>query len=134
MTSQQLEELKWDWRFWARPNQIEPEGDWLTWLALAGRGYGKTEAGARWIKERQEAGAMSIALVAETQQDLDQVMVSRILSIYPEHERPKVTYRPTKITWPNGAVARGYNGTQPDQLRGPEFDTASPHYGHNNAT
>jgi phage terminase large subunit-like protein len=29
-----------------------------------------------------------------------------------------------RLTWPNGATALGYNGTEPDQLRGPEFDTA----------
>src|SRR5699024_5819332 len=38
--------------------------------------------------------------------------------------RPEVRFRPVRITWPNGAQALGYNGTEPDQLRGPEFDTA----------
>jgi phage terminase large subunit-like protein len=34
--------LKYDWRVWARPEQLAPEGDWRTWLVLAGRGFGKT--------------------------------------------------------------------------------------------
>ena len=42
------EELRYDWNFWARPEQLEPKGDWSTWLALAGRGWGKTRAGAEW--------------------------------------------------------------------------------------
>lgn len=116
--------LRWHWPFWARPNQLQPEGDWQTWLALAGRGFGKTEAGAQWIRHRVATGARSIALVAETQKDLEEVMVARLLKIsHPDH-MPTVRYKPVRIVWPNGATALGYNGTEPDQLRGPEFDTA----------
>jgi len=67
---------------------------------------------------------MSIALVAETQKDLEEVMVARLLSIYPDSQRPEVRFKPVRIIWPSGAIALGYNGTEPDQLRGPEFDTA----------
>jgi len=116
--------LRWHWPFWARPNQLAPDGDWRTWLILAGRGFGKTEAGAQWIRQRVESGARSIALVAETQKDLEEVMVARILRISPPDMMPKVRYKPVRIVWPNGAEALGYNGTEPDQLRGPEFDTA----------
>lgn len=123
LTEAQAEELLWDWRFWARPNQIAPDGDWQTWLALAGRGFGKTEAGAQWVRERVSNGARSIALLAETQKDLEEVMVARLLAIHPPKEAPTVRYKPVRLIWPNGAVALGYNGTEPDQLRGPEFDT-----------
>lgn len=116
--------LNWSWRFWARPNQLAPDGDWYVCMALAGRGFGKTEAGAQWVRERVASGARSIALVAETQKDLEEVMVPRLVAITPPDERPTVRYRPVRMTWPNGAQALGYNGTEPDQLRGPEFDTA----------
>lgn len=124
MTEAQIEELLWDWDVWARPNQLPPPGDWQTWVALAGRGYGKTEAGAQWVRKREQQGARKIALVAETSRDLNTVMVPRLLNIYPEKDRPTVRFNPVKITWPSGAIALGYNGTEPDQLRGPEFDTA----------
>jgi phage terminase large subunit-like protein len=125
LTSKEAEALLYDWRgFLARPDQVEPPGDWEIWLALAGRGWGKTETGAQWIRERVDQGARSIALVAETQKDLEEVMVARLVSIYPPDEAPSVRYKPVRITWPNGAVALGYNGTEPNQLRGPEFDTA----------
>lgn len=125
LTDAEAEALLYDWRgFLARPDQIAPDGDWDIWLALAGRGWGKTEVGARWIKEQVEAGVKKIALVAETQKDLEEVMVARILSIYPEGQAPKVRYKPVRVTWPNGAVALGYNGTEPQQLRGPEFEIA----------
>jgi hypothetical protein len=50
MTPSQLEELNWDWEFWARPNQLIPKGDWLTWLLLAGRGFGKTRSAAEAVR------------------------------------------------------------------------------------
>ena len=124
LTDQEARELEYDWRFWARQNQIAPDGHWNTWLALAGRGFGKTEAGAQWVRERVKNGARNIALVAETQKDLEEVMVARLLAIHAPSERPSARFKPVRITWPNGAVAFGYNGNEPDQLRGPEFDTA----------
>lgn len=36
--------LEYTWEWWARPNQIEPEGDWRVWLLLSGRGSGKALA------------------------------------------------------------------------------------------
>lgn len=124
LTEAQAEELLHDWRFWARPNQLAPDGDWRTWLVLAGRGFGKTEAGAQWVRERVASGARNIAIIAETQKDLEEVMVARLMAIHRPNEAPKVRYKPVRIVWPNGAMALGYNGTEPDQLRGPEFDTA----------
>ncbi len=123
-TEDDFAELEADWRFWARPEQIAPQGKWSTWLALAGRGWGKTEAGAQWIKEREADGARQIALIAETQKDLEEVMVPRLLGLYPNNERPIATTRPVRIKWPSGAFAFGYVGNEPEQLRGPEFDTA----------
>ena len=122
LTDTEAEALLSDWRgFLARPDQIAPKGDWDVWLCLAGRGWGKTETGARWVKEQVEAGAKSIALIAETQKDLEEVMVARLLSICPDI---KVRYKPVRVSWPCGAEALGYNGTEPNQLRGPQFDAA----------
>lgn len=127
LTETEALELLYRWDFWGRPNQIAPAGDWRTWLILAGRGYGKTRAGSEWVRARVKAGARRIALVAETQRDLEQVIVdgdSGILAVCPPDERPIVTRKPVKLVFPNGAIALGYNGTEPDQLRGPQFDTA----------
>ena len=38
-------QARYRWDVWARPNQIEPDGDHRYWLVLAGRGFGKTRAG-----------------------------------------------------------------------------------------
>lgn len=121
--------MKWDWAgYWARPNQLPPEGDWLTWLVLAGRGFGKTRCAAEWIRSRVDSREASrIALIAETQKDLEEVLVfgdSGIYSVFPPHQKPKITKKPIKIEFHTGAIATGYNATEPDQLRGPQFDTA----------
>lgn len=117
-----------NWRKTARPNQLPPEGNWLTWLVLAGRGFGKTRCGAEWIREEVTLKRVGrIALVAETQKDLEEVMVfgqSGIESVFPHDQRPEITKKPIRITFHTGAVAYGYNATEPDQLRGPQFDCA----------
>lgn len=127
-TPEQLEELLYDWEgFNARPEQIAPPGDWDVWAAIAGRGWGKTRVGSEWVRKQIKAGKKRIALIAETQKDLEDVMVngeSGIMSVFPPSERPKVTYKPVRMVFPNGAIALGYNGTEPGQLRGPQFDAA----------
>lgn len=128
LTPAEQEALLYDWRdFHARPEQIAPDGDWDIWLILSGRGWGKTRTGAEWVKEQVKAGAQRIALIGETAADARDVMVegvSGLLSVYPEAQRP--LYEPSKrrLTWPNGAVATTFNATEPDQLRGPQFDLA----------
>lgn len=134
LSTEQLELLKFDWRFWARPDQLPPSGDWYTWIALAGRGWGKTRCGSEWVKSvvcgntpLAKGKASRVALIAETAADGRDVMVegdSGLLSVHHKDWRPM--YEPSKrrLTWPNGATATVFNATEPDQLRGPQFDAA----------
>ena len=119
--------LNYDWDIFGRPDQLAPEGDWLTWLILAGRGWGKTRTGAEWVKSQVYAGKKRIALIAETQKDLEQVMIegeSGLMSVFPPDQRPHYRKKPVELTFHTGAKALGYNATEPDQLRGPQFDAA----------
>jgi len=124
LTESQAEALLCAWREWARPEQVEPDGQWWSiWLAMAGRGWGKTRVGAEWIRERVDAGARRVALVAPTAADARDTMVegeSGLLSIYPQRERPH--YEPSKrrVVWPNGASATLFSADEPDRLRGPQ--------------
>ncbi len=128
LTNEELEALEFDWRFWGRPKQFAPEGDWLTWVINAGRGFGKTRGGAEWVREQVDAGKQRIALIGETYKDLVEVMCfgdSGLAGVFPEHQRPKiVTGTNVQVTFHTGAIALGYNATRPDQLRGPQFDAA----------
>ena len=119
--------LERDWRLAARREQIAPEGSWHIWLALAGRGWGKTRTGAEWIHEQKRLGFGRMALVAPTAADARDVLVegeSGILAVAPKHDRP--IYQPTnrRITWPNGAMATLYSADEPDRLRGPQHEKA----------
>src|SRR5215212_11292226 len=113
LSAQEKAKLPHQWRGWrARPNQLAPEGDWRVWLILAGRGFGKTRAGAEWVREQVESNrAGRIALVGETLADVRDVMIegeSGLLAISPPHALP--LYEPSKrrLSWPNGAVAMAY--------------------------
>jgi len=117
-----------DWRFWARGNQLAPKGNWSHWLLLAGRGFGKTRAGAEWVRELAENGhAKRIALVAPTLSDARSVMVegdSGLLAIAPPWSRPKFEPSKRTLTWPSGTVATLYGAEEPERLRGPQHHAA----------
>ena len=93
---------------------------------MAGRGFGKTRAGAEWVRGLAESGAArSLALVGDTEEDVRQVMVegpSGILAVSPPASRPQWHRSLRRLDWPSGAVARCYSASDPEQLRGPEFD------------
>jgi len=44
----------------ARPSQRPPAGDWRVWAYVAGRGAGKTRAGACWVQKRVERATMKL--------------------------------------------------------------------------
>ena len=126
LSEEDAKALEYDWTFWARPNQLAPEGEWTTWLLLAGRGFGKSRTGAEWV--RQQKNRMSrIALVGPTAADVRDIMVegeSGILAASPSWDRPE--YEPSKrrLTWANGAIATTYSADEPDRLRGPQHEAA----------
>jgi phage terminase large subunit-like protein len=118
--------LAYDWTVWARPNQLPPEGDWTVWMIMAGRGFGKTRAGAEFVQMEVDAGRASrVALLAATSSDGRDIMVegeSGLLNIATPWNRP--IYEPSKrrLTWPNGAIATIYTAEEPERLRGPQHD------------
>lgn len=128
MTDDEAIALTYDWDFWSRPCQREPEEAHDNWFFLGGRGTGKTKGGAEWVKENVESRrARRIALVAPTSGDGRDVVVegeSGIMSVFPEGQKPE--YEPTKrrLTFSNGAIATLYSAEEPDRLRGPQHDLA----------
>jgi len=124
--------LAFDVRFenWAHKNQLPPPDEfWRVWLMMAGRGFGKTRAGAEWIfglaNVKPEA---RIALVGATIAEARSVMVegvSGLLAVAKLHRR-RIEWEPSlgRLSWPNGSQAQLYSGDNADGLRGPEFDFA----------
>lgn len=133
-----LDKIGREWRYFARDDQLPPDqrglpADWRTWLILGGRGAGKTRAGSEWVRAiavglpYSEHTATRIALVGETFADIRRVMIegaSGLLAVHPDDERPKWEPSLGRLTWPSGAIAEVFSATEPDGLRGPQFDAA----------
>ena len=120
--------FRYRWPLIARHNQRPPDGLWTAWMLLAGRGFGKTRAGAEWVRAQVESGrAGRIALVARTPAEIRNTMVegpSGLLSICPPWAMPEYETTNKKLIWPNGATAFIYSSYEPDQLRGQQFEAA----------
>ena len=138
LSDDQIEGLLFDWGFWARPEQMIPVGDWLTWLIMTGRGWGKTRSGGEGIRQWEGEGYKRFILVGATAGDVRDVMItgeSGLLSLYPEDDRPLYEPSKTKVTWPRrqsrrwgghgtSAVADLFSAEKPDRLRGPQGEKA----------
>jgi len=130
MSDEEAFHLKYMWEFWARDKQLPPpyEGNWVHWLILAGRGFGKTRTGAEWVRDLVQTGrAKYIACVAPTAADVRNTMVegeSGLLAVFPPDERP--AYEPSKrrVTFKNGAIATLFSADEPERFRGPQHDAA----------
>jgi len=105
-------------------------GEWSQWVALAGRGWGKSRVGKEWVREEVNAGARRFALVGATNSDVRNVMIEGsaespgLLDVFPDHQRP--VYIPSKrlIKFHTGAVGYTYSAETPARLRGPQHDRA----------
>lgn len=126
--------LPWLFEHWALEHQLPPAGDWTTWVVLGGRGAGKTRAGAEWVRAQVEGGKQGdpgrcsrVALVGQSLDEAREVMVfgaSGILACSPPDRRPVWQATRRRLEWPNGAVAQIFSASDPESLRGPQFDAA----------
>jgi phage terminase large subunit-like protein len=119
-----------DFELWAHRNQLPPGGEgWRTWLMMAGRGFGKTRAGAEWIHRIADGKpGTRIALIGATIGDARSIMVegvSGVLTVAQRYRR-RIKWEPSRsrLKWPNGSQAELFSGDNADGLRGPEHDFA----------
>ena len=130
LTTEQSNELLWDWNFWARPDQIMPQGAWFVWLVMAGRGWGKTRTAVENIARLVRGPTPLLAppsapqimtVVADTPFDMRQYSIegpSGFLNVGPRDWRPE--YEPSKrtLTGPNGCKALLFSAEDPETTRG----------------
>jgi phage terminase large subunit-like protein len=129
--------LAGDWPSWAHQGQAPPDpstgsgqGDWRVWVMLAGRGFGKTRAGAEWVSAFARAHPeAAIALVGATPDEARAVMVegrSGLLAVARAEERNAVRWEPSRrrLIFASGAEAFLYSAANPESLRGPEHHLA----------
>ncbi len=118
----------WHWEVWGRDEQHPPRGPWRVWLISAGRGFGKTRAGAEWVRNvaRHDPEAR-IALVGASLVEVRSVMVegeSGVLAASPGALAPDFEPSLRRLVWPNGAQATLYSAGEPESLRGPQHSHA----------
>ena len=122
------DEYAYHWSLQARKAQLPPPGSWRSWLIMAGRGFGKTRAGAEWVRMVAENNANArIALVTASLSEARAVMVegeSGLLACSPPAERPVFEASLRRVRYPNGATAQLYSAAEPETLRGPQHSHA----------
>lgn len=110
----------------ARPHQQTPDGDWSTWLILAGRGWGKTRTGAEEIVHRAITTPGDYFVCAPTYRDVRLVCIegskSGLLAVL---NRRAVDYEwsltKNTITLANGSKLICGGADEPDRWRGFNF-------------
>jgi phage terminase large subunit-like protein len=121
------------WHWQAHGGQREPAAaasglPWRVWLIRAGRGFGKTRAGAEWVWARaREVPGAKIALVGANLDDVRKVMVegeSGLAAAARSGERVRWVASRMRVDFSNGARGFAYSGERPDKLRGPEHHFA----------
>ena len=128
LTEPQRRELDERWHLWAHEGQNPDDGDWRVWMIMAGRGFGKTRAGAEWVSRLARAdGSLRFALIGATLDDVRKVMIegeSGLINV--AHAIETVDWNATRgeVRFPSGAVAHIYSAESFEKLRGPEHHHA----------
>lgn len=103
-----------EWWWTSRPKQVPPVGDWLVHLALAGRGFGKSRAGAEWLVERTILHPYDITgtptewlVIAETLSDARLICLEGPAGILRTLDRREIRYRYIKSPKPMVIIGDG---------------------------
>jgi phage terminase large subunit-like protein len=124
----QSRELDERWSQWAHEGQLPSGDDWRVWLIRAGRGFGKTRAGAEWVNSQaRENKNARIALIGATIEDVRKVMIegeSGLLRL--AHTGDDISWHAGKgeVVYGTGALAHVYSAECYEKLRGPEHSHA----------
>jgi predicted phage terminase large subunit-like protein len=113
------------WLAQAHAHQIEPEGNWRTWLLLAGRGAGKTKCAAEWAwwEGWRDPGSRTL-VTAPTLGDIRDTCFegeSGLLNCIP-HQLIKDHNRSlSEIVLVNGSLIKGIPASEPERFRGGQW-------------
>lgn len=128
LTQSQRNDYGYIWEYLARKEQLPPPGDWRVWMIMAGRGFGKTRAGAEWVRMIADSNpGARIALVSSSLAEARAVMVegeSGLLAICRPGHKPHFEPSLRRIRFANGAQAQLFSAAEPEALRGPQHSHA----------
>lgn len=119
-----------DARWQPRPHQVPPTGDdWRVWFLKAGRGSGKTDAGAHFVDSHamgppcfRGPRGHRIGIIAPTLGDAREICVEGESGL--QAANPRIRFiAPRSLFWPNGARGQLFGAflpEDPERLRGPQ--------------
>jgi len=114
------------WLSIALEHQIEPPGEWSTWLLLAGRGAGKTRLAAEYVWWTAWTQPRSRILVsAPTSGDIRDVCFggdSGLMNVCPHEIIENYSISLHELTLKNGSLIKGIAASEPSRFRGPQWN------------
>ncbi len=130
LSEKELDELKFDWSFWARDEQLPPL-QWITgeryiWILRCGRGWGKTRTACQTVIEAIKTGMYKrISICGATAEEVRDIMIegeSGLKACCP----PSLCmdYRPSikKIFFKGGITISLFYGSEPEKSRGAQSE------------
>jgi len=115
------------WNLQRRPTQTPPDGDWLVWLILAGRGFGKTRTGAEWLAENAwRHPGTRWAIVAPTFGDARDTCVEGESGLLHALGGEVKTWNRSlgELELVGGSKVKLFSADEPERLRGPQHHGA----------
>jgi len=111
-------------------HQMAPAGDWTYWLFVAGRGAGKTDAGAHYVTQHV-AGVPCldgpvphrVAIAAPTLGDARMTAVKGDSGLLAHDRSARFVLMDGEVTWANGSTGRIFGAFTPEDVerwRGPQ--------------
>ena len=111
-------------------HQMAPPGDWTYWLFVAGRGAGKTDAGAHYVTQHVNGPAClegpvphRVAIAAPTLGDARMTCVKGDSGILGHDANARFVLMDGEIVWQNGSRGRVFGAFTPEDVerwRGPQ--------------
>ncbi|MFF4403600.1 terminase large subunit domain-containing protein [Streptomyces sp. NPDC001404] len=101
---------------------IRTDHDWMIWLVMAGRGWGKSLVGSHWlVHQAAKHPGSEWAVFAPTFRDTRKTCIegsTGILSALSDDELDQYRRNELQVTLTNGSVIYGYSADQPERARG----------------
>ena len=130
LTEKEFEELKSDWNFWARDEQLPPDEWWqgerYIWILRCGRGWGKTRTACQTVIKAIMSGRYKrISICGATAEEVRDIMIegeSGLKACIPPSLR--MEYKPSikKILFDGGVIVSLFYGSEPEKSRGAQSD------------
>lgn len=130
LTEKEIDELKFDWSFWARDEQLPPlewvRGERYIWILRCGRGWGKTRTACQTVIEAIKTGMYKrISICGATAEEVRDIMIegeSGLKACCPSSLC--MDYRPSikKIFFKGGVVVSLFYGSEPEKSRGAQSE------------